>query len=173
MDPLCAKKWLKRVVIYATCASATYSAWLIYSAQRPVVSVMISAAMTWLSVFLGDPWGKEATERIESSMSRLCEAMQGLEERMDARMQGLEERLNERMQGLEERVNVRFDNLEISIGTPPGAPAGVDETVTVKRAADPDWIRPCDEELENRIIRRRRNMPDTILRPPVPVFPAE
>jgi hypothetical protein len=158
MEPMRVKKWLKSAVVYATCACASYSAWLIYSGERPVVSVMISAAMTWLTVFLGDPWGKESLDRIETSIATLNERITGIAIGMN---------------GLEERINVRFDNLGISLATPPGAPTGVDEDVQVARAADAGWVRDTDAELEDRLLRRRRNMPDVPVLPPVPVYPAE
>jgi hypothetical protein len=118
------------------------------------MSVLLCAAMMWISLLMGDPGSEEISQtlkRIEATMANMA----------------TKDDLRRDIDGLEMRINGRFANLTRSLATRPGAPPGIDEDVEVYHAADANWVRDPDAELEDRLLRRRINMPDAPVLPPV------
>jgi hypothetical protein len=142
------RKVIKRVAVLAGCAGISYSLWLAYCNESTVPGLMLSTITTWINWLVGDPVQDEILATLQT-MNTTNVGMQASIER------------------LEREMNRRFDNLQVSLGTPPGAPAGVDET-TVQ--GDPTWTRAPDEDTEERLRRRRARLPDTVVLPPVPLL---
>jgi hypothetical protein len=142
------RKRVKRASVLMACVGISASVWLAYCNESTLPGLMLSAVMTWVNWFVGDPSLDEVTEAIKT---------------MKDTMLAMQEDMNRRF----DNMNLRFDNLNVALNTPPGAPAGVDETVI---QGDPNWVRGPDPELEDRARRRRVNLPDTIVLPPVPLL---
>jgi hypothetical protein len=122
------------------------------------MSVLLCAAMMWVSLLMGDPGSEEISRMLKRIENSIMITRDDLRRDID---------------GLEMRMNGRFANLTKSLATRPGAPPGIDEDVEVYHAADANWVRNPDAELEDRLLRRRINMPDAPVMPPVPALHIE
>lgn len=153
------RKRVKRAAVLLACVGISCSVWLAYCNESTLPGLMLSAVMTWVNWFVGDPSLDEVTD----ALSTMQTTMLGMQDAMTA----MQEDMNRRFDNMTDSINGRFDNLSIALNTPPGAPAGVDETVI---QGDPNWVRGPDPELEDRARRRRVNLPDTTILPPVPLL---
>jgi hypothetical protein len=149
------RKRVKRAAVLMACVGISASVWLAYCNESTLPGLMLSAVMTWVNWFVGDPSLDEVTDALQT----VNDTMAAIQFNIGA--------MQETMGGMQADMNRRFDNLNVALNTPPGAPAGVDETVI---QGDPNWVRGPDPELEDRARRRRVNLPDTIVLPPVPLL---
>jgi hypothetical protein len=146
------RKRVKRAAVVLGCVGISYSLWLAYCNESTFPGIMLSTLMAWVNWFVGDP-----------SLDEVTDALKTIKDTMAA----MQEDINRRFDNMTDSMNLRFDNLNVALNTPPGAPAGVDETVI---QGDPNWVRGPDPELEDRARRRRVNLPDTRILPPVPIL---
>ena len=119
-----------------TCVSLSCNAMLMYFGHHSVVIMAFAALCSWVSYMISDP----AMDRLTEGMLQLGSDIKHLEERMDKRMEAIsssvrqdmllmESRMQTSLLKLEYRVNARFENLQVSLGTAPGTPPGIDEDV--------------------------------------------
>jgi hypothetical protein len=133
---------------------------------------MMSAAMAWVTWLLGDPTYDKIMAilaEIKADIVDIKGDIVGIKGDIVG-IKGDIVGIKGDIAGLRQDMNRRFNNLAIALDTPPGAPAGIDEAVPIIHADDQGWVRGADDDLEDRLRRRRVNLPDTGPLPPVPLL---
>jgi hypothetical protein len=95
------RKRVKRAAVVMGCVGISCSVWLAYCNESTLPGLMLSALMTWVNWFVGDP----SLDEVTVALNTLQKTMAGMQETMC----GMQADMNLRL----DNMNRRFDNLNV------------------------------------------------------------